>query len=107
MPNVWRSLKGRPEKRMLKQSDLSRGVIEYSHVLAGLFCVPCVLSGRLDTGAARRSRGTSMCLVKEPLRNYGPLHGQDGYLTSHLSTKYHNEAMQDKMSFFQVQGAKQ
>ena len=62
-----------------------------------MFCVPCVLFGTASAGGVALNR-----LVSTSLQNVSHLTGRDGYLTAHLSKKYHEDICFKAMQFEKV-----
>ena len=60
----------------------------YSLIDEGIYCKACVLFAPENVRGARLER-----LVKSPLQKYAHLTGKDGYLTSHIKNKFHEDSI--------------
>lgn len=77
------------EKRYLNKSHLDNHKwMKYSLIQKGLFCVPCVLFA--TTTNKTDSFGK---LVNKPLNDYRKLLGENGFVTSHSKSNYHQHNM--------------
>ena len=60
----------------------------YSTIKKGIYCKPCAVFAPSEAGGSQLER-----LVKSPLQKYTHLTGQNGYLSSHLKTKFHEDSL--------------
>ena len=81
---------GKLRRKYLGPQHLSGVYIVFSYSLSkrGLFCKPCVIFAPNDVRGVKLGR-----LVQSPLQKFAHLTGRDGYLTSHLSTKFHENSI--------------
>ena len=79
---------GKLRRKYLGPQHLSGvySVFSYSLSKRGLFCRPCVIFAPNDVRGVKLGR-----LVQSP--KFAHLTGRDGYLTSHLSTKFHEDSI--------------
>jgi len=69
-------------------------VFTYSLSQQGVLCKPCVLFAPDSVRGVKLHR-----LVKSPLQDYSHLTGKNGYLTSHLSTDFHEDSVSKASAF--------
>jgi len=69
-------------------------VFSYSLSQQGVFCKPCVLFAPDSVRSVKLDR-----LVKSPLKDYSHLTGNNGYLTCHLRTEFHEDGVTKASAF--------
>ncbi|CAF1232275.1 unnamed protein product [Rotaria sordida] len=90
------------EKRYLNKSHLDKHRwLKYSLCKKGLFCVPCAL---FSTSIIKL--GNAGKLVKAPLGDYRKLLGEDGLLTLHSKTSYHENCLHKAENFIYIYNKK-
>ena len=69
-------------------------MFSYSLSKKGIFCRPCAIFAPDEVGGVRLNR-----MVKTPLQKYDHLTGSNGYLTEHLSKKFHEDSLSKANAF--------
>ena len=91
---------GKSRKKFLGQQHFQGcfEVFAYSLSKQGIFCKPCVLFAPESAGGVKLDR-----LVRRPLQKYSHLAGRDGYLTSHIKSKFHEDSITKAKAFIDNQ----
>ena len=96
---------GREEKRYLRAEHLEKNsfLVFFSPSKKGLFCRTCVLFADIDQIKSKSGKENGIYLSTRALLKYTRLFGENGYITKHSKTFYHETAVQkanDFMKFF-------